>query len=107
MQSDDEQTKHDQTFTRRFIAVFSLMLCGFFGAYAWQVTFGLVPKDNLPNANLILGFLIGTAVSTPIAYWMGSSKQSSNSTPATNPATAIIAEPVLPAPAQPVKDSPV
>lgn len=105
MPTDEDPIKHDQVFTRRFIALLSLILCAFFGAYAWQVTFGSVPKDNLPNANLILGFLIGTAVSTPIAYWMGSSKQS-NSTPPGGPATATIAAPAQPDSIPTLKDQP-
>ena len=39
---NDEDDIHDKRFPRRFIAFFALLLCGFAGAYFWQVSFGVV-----------------------------------------------------------------
>ncbi len=47
--------------------------------YFFAITFSPVPEDNIQNSNLILGFLIGSAISTFLGYYFGMS-QSTRST---------------------------
>ena len=47
------------------------------GVYIFKVTFNEIPKDNMQQMNLILGFLIGTALTTFIMYFYGGSQSSS------------------------------
>lgn len=43
-------------------------------SYFFAVTFLPIPEQGKDFANIILGFLLGTAVSTVINYFFGSSK---------------------------------
>jgi ABC-type nitrate/sulfonate/bicarbonate transport system permease component len=42
--------------------------------YFFAITFNKVPEDNIQNSNLILGFLIGSAISTFLGYYFGMSQ---------------------------------
>ncbi len=42
--------------------------------YFFAITFSPVPEDNIQNSNLILGFLIGSAISTFLGYYFGMSQ---------------------------------
>jgi hypothetical protein len=42
--------------------------------YFFAITFTPVPEDNIQNSNLILGFLIGSAISTFLGYYFGMSQ---------------------------------
>ncbi len=42
--------------------------------YFFAITFKTVPEDNIQNSNLILGFLIGSAISTFLGYYFGMSQ---------------------------------
>jgi hypothetical protein len=42
--------------------------------YFFSITFSKVPEDNVQNSNLILGFLIGSAISTFLGYYFGMSQ---------------------------------
>lgn len=42
--------------------------------YFFAVSFRVIPEDNVGNVNIILGFLLGTAVSSFIGYFFGSSQ---------------------------------
>lgn len=58
----------------------SLYAAGVTGAsfyYFFKLTFSAVPESNANFANLILGFLIGTAISTFLGYFYGSSQSAS------------------------------
>lgn len=44
--------------------------------YMTAVTFLTIPEKNINNSNIILGFLIGTALSTLIGFYFGSSESS-------------------------------
>jgi Na+-driven multidrug efflux pump len=41
-------------------------------AFLFGVTFYDIPKDNIRFADTILGFMLGTIISTIIGYYMGS-----------------------------------
>lgn len=50
-----------------------------FGAfYIWNITFSVIPDENIRVVDTIVGFLMGTIVSTIISYYFGSSKSSSD-----------------------------
>ena len=54
----------------------------FSGIYFIAITFFKIPKENMNNANIILGFLLGTAVAAIISFYYGDSE--SNEQQATN-----------------------
>lgn len=60
----------------KFLARLSVYLITLAAIYIACVTFLTIPKDNVPNANLILGFVLGTLLGTVIAFNYGSSKTS-------------------------------
>jgi hypothetical protein len=66
----------ESLFNRRFLAYFAvgLTLCGM--AYLVAITFVPIPAPNVRFADTILGFIIGTLVAAPIAFYYGSSKSS-------------------------------
>jgi multisubunit Na+/H+ antiporter MnhE subunit len=41
-------------------------------AFLFGVTFWEIPKDNIRFADTILGFMLGSIISTIIGYYMGS-----------------------------------
>lgn len=63
-------------FNRRFLAAFAVGLCLVAMAYVAAVTFLPLPKDNARFADTVLGFILGTVMATPIAFFFGSSKSS-------------------------------
>jgi hypothetical protein len=50
-----------------------------FGAFIFffKVVFSAIPEDNVQNAGIILGFLMGSALTVFIQYFFGSSQSSS------------------------------
>ena len=68
------------TFSKHFIYWFAwfwaVASCSYFAA----VTFIPMPKENTHFADIILGFLLGTAVATIISFFYGSSKSSKDKT---------------------------
>jgi len=85
--NDDDNT--DSRFNRRFIALLSMVLIAFACGYVWMLTFGTVPKENIRFADTALGFVLGTVLATPIAFWMGHSR-SNTATPPAAPASGTI-----------------
>ena len=66
--------QQDDVFSKRFIYYFSAAWSLFAMIYMMAVTFGnVVSKDN---ANIITGFLLGTAVSSIFAFFYGNTKKS-------------------------------
>lgn len=63
-------------FNRRFLAYFAVGLCVAAMAYVAAITFLPLPKDNARFADTVLGFILGTVMATPIAFFYGSSKSS-------------------------------
>ena len=41
--------------------------------YLFAITFLEIPAENKDNVNIILGFLLGTAISTILGYYFGDS----------------------------------
>jgi uncharacterized RDD family membrane protein YckC len=63
-------------FSRRFLAYFAVGLCIAAMAYVAAITFLPLPKENARFADTVLGFILGTVLATPIAFFFGSSKSS-------------------------------
>jgi uncharacterized membrane protein YwzB len=66
--------QQDDLFSKRFIYFFSAAWSLYAMIYMMWVTFGNVANENL--ANIILGFLLGTAVSAIFGFFYGSTKKS-------------------------------
>lgn len=63
-------------FNRRFLAYFAVGLCVAAMAYVAAITFLPLPEPNARFADTVLGFILGTVMATPIAFFYGSSKSS-------------------------------
>ena len=68
LQSGDKHAAH-------FIYLFSWFWSVVSAAYFFAVTFVPMPKDSQHFADIILGFLLGTAVATIIGYFFGNSNK--------------------------------
>jgi hypothetical protein len=73
LQQDDKFSKHFIYWFAWFWSVGSM-------AYFFAITFGQVPASGKDFGNIILGFLLGTAVATIISFFYGSSKSSKDKT---------------------------
>ena len=69
LQQDDKFAKHFIYWFAWFWSVGSMV-------YFFAITFGTVPASGKDFGNIILGFLLGTAVATIISFFYGSSKSS-------------------------------
>jgi hypothetical protein len=57
-----------------FMMIYSVGVTGASFWYFFKITFDKIPEDNVQNSNLILGFLIGSAISTFLGYYFGMSQ---------------------------------
>jgi hypothetical protein len=76
--SDDDNAhealvKSGNAFAARFIYQFAWFWALASVIYFFAITFLPIPEAGKDFANIILGFLLGTAVSTVINYFFGSS----------------------------------
>jgi len=69
-------------FNRRFLAWFAVGLCSVAMLYVAAITFAPIPPANLRYADTVLGFILGTVMSTPIGFFYGSSKSTQSTTQA-------------------------
>ena len=86
MQQDKEQptqpTQPNQTAQEspqeylKFVNILTIVWTVFSMLYLSAVTFFVVPDGNNRNVDLILGFLIGTAISSLLNFHFGSSRSS-------------------------------
>ena len=77
LQQEDKFAKHFIYWFAWFWSVGSM-------AYFFAITFGTVPASGKDFGNIILGFLLGTAVATIISFFYGSSKSSKDKTETLN-----------------------
>lgn len=70
----------DDLFAKHFIYWFAWFWSVGSMAYFFAITFGQVPASGKDFGNIILGFLLGTAVATIISFFYGSSKSSKDKT---------------------------
>jgi hypothetical protein len=72
----------DDKYAKHFIYNFAWFWSVGSMAYFFAITFGTVPASGKDFGNIILGFLLGTAVATIISFFYGSSKSSKDKTDA-------------------------
>jgi hypothetical protein len=72
----------DDKFAKHFIYWFAWFWSVGSMTYFFAITFGQVPASGKDFGNIILGFLLGTAVATIISFFYGSSKSSKDKTEA-------------------------
>ncbi len=77
LQQEDRFAKHFIYWFAWFWSVGSM-------PYFFAITFGTVPASGKDFGNIILGFLLGTAVATIISFFYGSSKSSKDKTETLN-----------------------
>ena len=70
----------DDKFSKHFIYWFAWFWSVGSMVYFFAITFGQVPASGKDFGNIILGFLLGTAVATIISFFYGSSKSSKDKT---------------------------
>ena len=65
-------------FTKHYITYLSSFYSVVVFIYIFLVTFCEIPKENVRYVDTIIGFLMGTVVTTVINYFLGSSKSSND-----------------------------
>ena len=60
-----------------FMAIYALGVTAASFSYFFKVTFGEIPEANTSYANYILWFLTGTAITSFLVYYFGSSQSTS------------------------------
>ena len=64
----------EDTFSKQYIYHLATGLLLFTGVYIFWITFGSIPVANQRFADTILGFLLGTVISTVVYFFFGTSK---------------------------------
>jgi ABC-type nitrate/sulfonate/bicarbonate transport system permease component len=75
-------TEQNDTTVKHFIYYYAWFWATTSVLYFFCVTFITLPDGGRDFANIILGFLLGTAVATIISFFYGSSKSSKDKTDA-------------------------
>ena len=70
--------QQNDIFSKRFIYYFAIGWSLASASYIAAITFGNIPADNIRFADTILGFLLGTLISTIVQFFYGSSSSSRN-----------------------------
>jgi len=65
--------QQSDTFSKRFTMYLTVFWSVAAAAYVGFITFGVIPENNVRFADTILGFILGTVVSTVLNFWFGSS----------------------------------
>ena len=81
-QMQEAALTQDDKFSKHFIYWFAWFWSATSVAYFFAITFATVPASGKDFGNIILGFLLGTAVATIISFFYGSSKSSKDKTDA-------------------------
>lgn len=76
--SKDVNTNDSPQEYLKFVNILTIVWTVFSMLYLSAVTFFVVPDGNNRNVDLILGFLIGTAISSLLNFHFGSSRSSVN-----------------------------
>ena len=77
-ESKDVNTNESPQEYLKFVNILTIVWTVFSMLYLSAVTFFVVPDGNNRNVDLILGFLIGTAISSLLNFHFGSSRSSVN-----------------------------
>lgn len=65
--------QQSDVFSKRFTMYLTVFWSVAAVAYVGFITFGAIPDNNVRFADTILGFILGTVVSTVLNFWFGSS----------------------------------
>lgn len=68
-----EALKQDDVWSKRFIYIFAGIWSLFAMVFIFAITFGQVPEASIRFTDTILGFLLGTVISTILQFFFGSS----------------------------------
>ena len=68
-----ESLKQDDLFSKRFVYYFASFWSIIAAVYIIAVTFMTIPTANIRFVDTVIGFMLGTIVSTIIGYFFGSS----------------------------------
>lgn len=66
----------EDVFSKRFVYYFSMAWSVFAMAFMAVVTLCEIPDKNANSVNIILGFLLGTAVASIFSFFLGTTQQS-------------------------------
>lgn len=66
----------EDVFSKRFVYYFSMAWSVFAMAFMAVVTLCDIPDKNANSVNIILGFLLGTAVASIFSFFLGTTQQS-------------------------------
>jgi hypothetical protein len=72
-QMQETALKQDDVFSKRFVYWFSICWSIFAAVYITGITFINLPEANQRYADTILGFLLGTVISTMFQFFLGTS----------------------------------
>lgn len=70
----------DDPFVRRFVYQFAWLWSAFAIAYIVIITLCTIPEKNIRFVDVVLGFIMGTVVSTLLNFFFGSSQSSKDKT---------------------------
>lgn len=68
-----EALKQDDLFAKRFVYWFSIAWSLFAMVFLLSTTFMDIPEKNIRTVDTVLGFLLGTAISSIFSYFLGTS----------------------------------
>jgi hypothetical protein len=71
-----EALKQDDLFAKRFVYWFSIAWSLFAMVFLLSTTFMDIPEKNVRTVDTVLGFLLGTAISSIFSYFLGTSYSS-------------------------------
>lgn len=71
-----EALRQNDVFSKRFVYYFASVAMIVTAIYIFSITFFVIPQENVRFADTILGFLLGTLVSTIVNFFFGTSKGS-------------------------------
>jgi hypothetical protein len=70
--------QQDDVFSKRFVYYFSIFWSIFGMVFMLVATLVEIPEKNINTVNVILGFLLGTAISSIFSFFLGTSRSSQN-----------------------------
>ena len=68
--------QQDDVFSKRFVYYFSIVWSLFGMIFMLVATLADIPKENINTVNVILGFLLGPAISSIFSFFLGTSRSS-------------------------------
>jgi hypothetical protein len=75
---ENDASKICKNSDKRFIHWYAILVTSISASYIFLTTFLTIPKDNMRIVDTVLGFVLGTLLSTIINFFFGSSSGSKN-----------------------------